>query len=118
MTQPGDIVTVWFPFSRVEAEPYKKRPVVVLAVEGSGIDAAILVMMVTSNARRVASPGRLNVPMPSNAATGLLLPSVARLTRVWTAESRDIASTLGAAPNGLLTEIKSRFATAFGFGPR
>ena len=54
---PGDIVTAHFPFSRHEAEPYKKRPVLVLSHVGLNEDEAIGLVMITGNQQRFTSHG-------------------------------------------------------------
>ena len=114
MIEVGQVVTVWFPFSHMEAAPYKRRPVLVLGKIGSGADEAILVTMITSNARRVRSPHADDVPIPDHAACGLPLPSIVRATRIWTAQSRDVASTLGEVPPEVLDEVRTRIQPLFG----
>jgi len=93
--KPGEIVWVLFPFSSKEQQPYKRRPVVVVNATGTGIDQAVLVAMVTSNARRVAHPGTFDVVVENWSEIGLVGPSVVRVNRIWTAESRDLAGSLG-----------------------
>lgn len=61
---PGQIRLVWFPFSRNEPEPYKKRPVLVLSSIGRVPDQAIFVAMVTSSESRVQNPGPGDVVIP------------------------------------------------------
>lgn len=99
MVAPGDLVRVWFPFSHAEAEPFKKRPVLVLAIHGSPPDQAVLVAMVTGNPQRFAKPGPGDVSLADWESFGLLKPSVIRTRRIWTAEMKDLAG----APFGLVT---------------
>ena len=94
MNAPGDIRYVWFPFSRSEAEPYKKRPVLVLGVVGTPPDRAVLVAMITANAQRFTRPHQGDVALPDWERLGLLKPSVVRARRIWTAEERDFAGQL------------------------
>ena len=89
MTAPGDVRFVWFPFSRNEAEPYKKRPVLVLGVAGTPPDRAVLVAMITANAQRFARPHPGDVALMDWRDLGLAKPSVVRARRIWTAEERD-----------------------------
>ncbi len=104
---PGDLRLVWFPFSRNEAEPYKKRPVLVLAATGVTPDRVVLVAMVTSNERRVRRPSPGDVVVTDWQQAGLLLPSVVRSRRLWTAEERDFEGTvLGAVDRPVLDQVR------------
>lgn len=89
MITSGDVAMVWFPFSHQENEPYKERPVLVLAVHGNHPDQAVLVAMITGNPARFLKPGPGDVPLSNWADYGLLKPSVIRTRRIWTAEGRD-----------------------------
>jgi mRNA-degrading endonuclease toxin of MazEF toxin-antitoxin module len=110
MTSPGDLITVWFPFRRHEPEPYKRRPVLVIGVPpATRADEALLVLMVTSNARRVRYPGATDILLDHGSGSGLTQPSVVRLSRAWTAEGRDVAGTLGAISPVALAEITRAF---------
>lgn len=86
---PGDLATVYFPFSSSEPQPFKKRPVLVLTATGTPPDQAIFCAMVTSNARRFAHPAAGDVAISEWQSAGLLAPSVVRTRRIWTAEQRD-----------------------------
>ena len=104
---PGELRLVWFPFSRNEAEPYKRRPVLVLAATGQVPDRAILVAMVTSNARRVLSPSTGDIIVEDWQQAGLRRPSVIRSRRLWTAEERDFDGTvLGAVDSAVLGHVR------------
>ena len=104
---PGELRLVWFPFSRNEAEPYKRRPVLVLAATGHVPDRAVLVAMVTSNSRRVLSPGTGDIVVEDWKQAGLRRPSVVRSRRLWTAEERDFEGTvLGAVDPAVLGQVK------------
>lgn len=86
---PGEIRLVWFPFSHSEPQPYKMRPVLVLAAVGTAPDRAVLVAMITANAQRVRRPGPGDVVITDWQGAGLRAPSVVRTRRLWTAEERD-----------------------------
>ena len=104
---PGELRLVWFPFSHTQAEPYKKRPVLVLAATGQVPDRVVFVAMVTSNERRVRRPGPGDVVVTNWQAAGLNLPSVVRSRRLWTAEERDFEGTvLGTVEPAALEQVK------------
>lgn len=112
---PGEVVWVWFPFSHTEANPYKRRPVVVINSTGSGADQAVLVAMVTSNARRAAHPGVFDIPIENWQAIGLVSASVVRINRIWTAENRDLAGSLGGSVSAAtLQAIKAGLTALIG----
>lgn len=85
---------MWFPFSRSEPQPYKKRPVLVLAAIGRPPDRAVLVAMITSKGQRVKRPSPGDVVVDDWQSAGLLMPSVVRTRRLWTAEERDFEGRL------------------------
>jgi hypothetical protein len=98
---------VWFPFSRNEPEPYKRRPVLVLAAVGRGPDRAVLVAMVTSNPSRTSNPRPGDVVVRGWQQAGLRLPSVVRSRRLWTAEERDFTgSVLGTVDSTVLDQVR------------
>jgi len=104
---PGELRLVWFPFSRNETEPYKRRPVLVLAASGQVPDRAVLVAMVTSNGRRVLNPGTGDILVGNWKQAGLRRPSVIRSRRLWTAEERDFEGTvLGCVELSVLDEVR------------
>lgn len=98
---------MWFPFSRNEAEPYKRRPVLVLAASGQVPDRAVLVAMVTANERRVLNPGIGDIGIENYKQAGLRRPSVVRSRRLWTAEERDFEGTvLGQVDPSVLDQVR------------
>jgi hypothetical protein len=106
---PGEIRLVWFPFSRSELQPYKKRPVLVLAATGTAPDRAILVAMITGNARRVQHPGPGDVAIVNWQSVGLKAASVVRTRRLWTAEERDFAGgPVGMVSATVLNDVRAR----------
>ncbi|OLT12267.1 hypothetical protein BJF78_24720 [Pseudonocardia sp. CNS-139] len=108
MIAPGEVRLVWFPFSRNEAEPYKKRPVLVLAAHGTAPDEVVLVTMITSNPQRFARPHSGDIPLVDWQQFGLPKPSVARCRRVWTAEARDFTGApLGSVSADILEKVKA-----------
>lgn len=90
---PGDLVLVFFPFSYLEEEPFKRRPVLVVGSTQPGEvgDHAVLVAQVTGSAERVASPGQGDIIVEKWRECGLRKPSVIRSRRLWTPEPRDFA---------------------------
>ncbi len=107
MVARGDLALVLFPFSALEARPFKKRPVLILGQDGVGVDEAILCVMVTGNRQRFQSPGRADVPVQRWQAAGLAMPSVIRSQRVWTAQTRDIARAIGSVDTVTLAQVES-----------
>lgn len=108
MTAPGEIQFVWFPFSRTEAEPYKKRPVLILGVVGTAPDRAVLVAMVTGNQQRFLKPHAGDVALHDWQVLGLTKESVVRTRRIWTAEERDFAGApLGTVKDSVLAAVKA-----------
>lgn len=112
MVAAGDVVLVAFPFHEGAEVTYKNRPVLVLAVHGTGVDAAVWVMMITSNARRFTHPSATDIPMPGWEDIGLASQSVIRTTRVWTAEQRDFRKHIGTVPAALLEQARETIRAA------
>lgn len=105
--KPGELRLLWFPFSHHEPQPYKKRPVLVLAAVGRVPDRAVLVAMVTSNPDRIKNPRPGDIVVGDWRASGLQRPSVIRCRRIWTAEDRDFAGVLlGSVSATVLTRAK------------
>lgn len=98
---------MWFPFSKAEKEPYKKRPVLVLNALGSGADEAVVCVMVTGNAARWNNPGRSDVPLANWQAYGLAKESIVRTRRIWTGQSRDFEKVLGNVDDQTLAAVCS-----------
>lgn len=90
---PGDVARVYFPFSYLEEEPYKRRPVVVVGGTPPGTpgDHAVLVAQITGDPRRVAHPRHGDVVVSRWQEANLLTASVVRGRRLWTPEPRDFA---------------------------
>jgi mRNA-degrading endonuclease toxin of MazEF toxin-antitoxin module len=104
---PGDIVLVYFPYSRHEPEPYKKRPVLVLSHIGLNEDEAIGLVMITSNEQRYASLGAGDIRIDRWQECKLSKRSVIRTRRIWTARYWDLAGKLGRLePASLLEEVR------------
>jgi hypothetical protein len=91
--EPGEFYLLYFPFSYLEEEPYKRRPVLVVGctMPGEKGDHAVLVAQVTSSPQRVMTPGPGDVLVPRWRESGLRRPSVVRSRRLWTPEPRDFA---------------------------
>ena len=108
--KPGDVLLLWFPFSHREAEPYKKRPVLLLgpSATGHGAEEALLVAMITSNERRVARPKAADLVVPNHQIAGLPLPSVVRTNRLWTAETADVEKILGRVGDDFLKAVRGK----------
>lgn len=113
MISAGDILLLNFPFSSSEQTPFKQRPVLVLAEPvGRGIEEAVLVAMITSSGDRLATPRATDVILDHEAA-GLPRPSVVRVTRVWTAETRDIVRAFGRVTDADLARVREVFRATF-----
>jgi PemK-like, MazF-like toxin of type II toxin-antitoxin system len=89
--EPGDFFLVNFPFSYLEEEPFKRRPVLIVGctLPGEVGDHAALVAQVTGSPDRVAAPGPGDIVVPRWRECGLRRPSVVRGRRLWTPEPRD-----------------------------
>lgn len=103
----GDVALVWFPFSRAEEQPYKKRPVLVLNALGDGADEAVVCVMVTGNEARWRNPGRSDVPLADWRSYGLAKESIVRTRRIWTGQSRDFERVLGTVDDRTLASVCS-----------
>jgi mRNA-degrading endonuclease toxin of MazEF toxin-antitoxin module len=110
---PGEVRLVWFPFSHSEPQPYKQRPVLVIRAVGTAPDRAILVAMITANARRVKRPSPGDVVVGDWQNAGLKAPSVVRTRRLWTAEERDFTpgSPLGVVSATVLNDVRVKVRT-------
>lgn len=112
MVAAGDVALMAFPFHEHEAVAFKRRPVLILATHGVGIDGAVWVMMITSNARRFAHPSATDIPLRDWRAVPLAAESVLRTTRVWTAEQRDVIRRLGGVAPGILEQAREAVRAA------
>lgn len=105
----GDIAFVYFPFSYLEEEPYKRRPVLVVGgtPEGEVGDHALLVTQVTGSMMRVSNPRRGDILVTRWKEAGLRVPSVVRSWRLWTPEPRDFVAgpPVGRVDDDLLSEV-------------
>jgi mRNA-degrading endonuclease toxin of MazEF toxin-antitoxin module len=111
----GDIVLAWFPFSRHESQPYKKRPVLVLSHVGLNEDEAIGLVMITGNEERYQSRGAGDIRVDQWQQCNLAKNSVIRTRRIWTCRWVDLAGNVGKlTPNGLLDQVRSEVRTALG----
>lgn len=103
----GDVALVRFPFSALESEPFKQRPILVVNAFGSPPDQVVLTMMITSNTRRVARPGPGDIVIEGWSAAGLAQPSVLRSRRIWTGEQRDVTRVIGAVDADTLAAART-----------
>ncbi|MGH3633654.1 MAG: type II toxin-antitoxin system PemK/MazF family toxin [Mycobacterium sp.] len=104
---PGDIVLVYFPYSRHEREPYKKRPVLVLSHIGLNEDEAIGLVMITGNEERFTSQGAGDIRIDRWQDCRLAKRSVIRTRRIWTARYWDLAGKVGTLqPTSLLDHVR------------
>lgn len=102
----GSVALVAFPFSAREPQPFKNRPVLVVAAFGTPPDQVVLTVMITSNERRVARPGPGDIRIEAWQEAGLALPSVIRTRRLWTAEQRDMGRVLGRVDATVLDGVR------------
>ena len=105
---PGEVVLLNFPFSSKETQPFKKRPVLVLGVDGAGDDQAVVVAMVTSRAMRFQNPGPGDVRLTEWANAGLDRESTVRTRRFWSAEPRDVIRNLGTVDGETLALVREK----------
>lgn len=111
----GDIALIHFPFSFNEGQPFKRRPVLVVANSGgNAADGGLLVAMITSSAARIANPGTCDVPLSATATSGLLAPSVCRANRLWVAEDRDFVRVIGQVTLDELERVRTMITGTFG----
>ncbi len=109
LLSPGDIVLAYFPFSRHEPQPYKKRPVLVLSHLGLNEDEAVGLVMITGNAQRFQSQGAGDIRIDEWQQCQLAKHSVIRTRRVWTARRADLAGAVGKlTPPELLEKVKEQ----------
>jgi hypothetical protein len=104
------VALVNFPFSANAEESYKKRPVLVLAAAGTPPDQAIFCAMITGNLRRFQRPGPGDIVLADWRASGLLVPSVVRTRRIWTAEGRDFSGVIGQVSHDVLQTVREEIA--------
>ncbi|MGW2397519.1 type II toxin-antitoxin system PemK/MazF family toxin [Kitasatospora sp. NPDC001664] len=108
--KPGDIALVYFPFSYMEEEPFKRRPVLIVGctLPGESGDHAALVAQITGSANRVSNPGQGDVVVHKWKEAGLRKESVIRARRLWTPEPRDFdGSILGTLDLPTFEEVLS-----------
>lgn len=113
--KPGDVALIHFPFSFKEGQPFKRRPVLVVATAGgNAADGGLLVAMITSSAARLANPGTCDVPLAQTVTSGLIAPSVCRANRLWVAEERDFVRVIGQVTSDELEHVKTMIIDSFG----
>ncbi|MGW1211389.1 type II toxin-antitoxin system PemK/MazF family toxin [Streptomyces sp. NPDC002499] len=108
--RPGDIALVYFPFSYMAEEPFKRRPVLVIGctLPGEVGDHAALVAQITGASERVENPGQGDVVVHKWKEAGLYKISVVRARRLWTPEPRDFeGTTLGVLDVPTFEEVLS-----------
>ena len=112
MPLPGEVVLVAFPFT--DLSQAKRRPCVVLAASESPGD--FIVAFVTSGA--AARFPRFGVPItPSNpgwAQTRLKAPSVVRVDRLCTLNSKVISGRIGVLSTKLQAAVRQQLKLLFG----
>lgn len=116
MVTPGDLALANFPFSESATVIFKRRPVLVVAAEGSVPNQAIWVAMVTGNSQRFLRPQPGDIRVAE--WEGLLdKESVVRTRRVWTAEQRDIVRVLGPVLPETLAAVRAEIADVLDMTP-
>lgn len=114
---PGDIVLAWYPFSRHEKQPYKKRPVLVLSHVGLDEDEAIGFVMITGSATRFASLGAGDIRIDRWQECKLEKESTIRTRRVWTGRWTDLAGAVGKLePAALLEQVRDEVRNTLQLG--
>lgn len=117
MVRAGDIALLWFPFGRRQASEFKQRPVLILNKSGSGDDQAVVCVMITSSADRIANPRPGDIPVIDWQAYGLALPSVVRPARFWSAEATDVSRVIGHAAPEFTAQVRTAVGRFIGISP-
>ncbi|MBY6411708.1 type II toxin-antitoxin system PemK/MazF family toxin [Rhodococcus sp. BP-252] len=111
---PGDLVLLWFPFNHSAAQPFKKRPALVLSRVGLGDDEAIVCVMVTGNPHRFRSAGAGDIKLTDWRSCGLAKESTIRSRRVWSAMPADFAGNIGRVKASTLEAVREEVRTLLG----
>lgn len=114
MVRSGDIALLWFPFGSQQQSAFKKRPVLVLNKAGSGVDQAVVCVMITSSADRIANPRGGDIPIVDWQAYGLAAASVVRPARFWSAEISDVNRVIGKADAAFTAAVRTAVAQMIG----
>lgn len=114
MVRSGNIALLWFPFGSTQQVIFKKRPVLVLRKSGSGDDQAVVCVMITGSADRVANPRSGDIVIEDWQAFGLAKASVVRPARFWSAEQRDVDRVIGQASPEFIALVRRRVADIIG----
>src|SRR2546429_400661 len=99
----GDIYLA--PFTYADLQGSKRRPVCVVSSAGFNSGPDVIVVMVTSRALRLSSPGVGDVIVSEWRQVGLLRPSVVRTGRLIVLETRLLSARLGALVSRDLAEV-------------
>lgn len=105
----GTIVLVAFPFTDLTAT--KVRPAIVLSRRASA-QGDVVVCFITSQKQPKGTP---LIPLAAGKATGLKVPSFARLDKIATLEHTVLIGKLGRVPRKKLREHRRAFFRVFGF---
>lgn len=109
MFEFGTIVLVPFPFTDLSAA--KVRPALVVS-KGASRSTDVILCFISSQKPVKGAP---IIPLTADAMTGLKVPSVVRLDKIATLDSRVILGALGRVPKKMLQIHKKRFLDIFGF---
>ena len=96
----GDIVLAWFPHS--DLVTMKRRPALVVQADNlnTGI-AQVVLVLITTNLKRLGHPSRVFVPRswPTGVASGLVADSVIMTDNIATVIEKAIDSVIGKLPD-------------------
>ncbi len=110
MVSFGDVVLVKFPFSNLESS--KKRPGLVLAqIELSSEIQLVIIAMITSKLDTLKLKG--DVKLKRWKETGLLHPSIVRISKIATLDSEIIQRKMGQIQKEDLAAIRLNFKKIF-----
>jgi mRNA interferase MazF len=107
--EQGDIIRVPFPYT--DRNTRQHRPALVVSNGGIGEDGELLWVVMITSAENRGWDG--DVPVASNARTGLPAPSVIRPVKVATIEARH-ADKLGRAPAASVDQVVGRMVAILG----
>lgn len=108
--EPGDVVKVPFPYT--DRATRQRRPALVIAAEGLGIDRRLLWVLMITSAENRAWPGDVSLEA-SYAAAGLPAPSLIRTVKIATIDVRDVTA-LGRIQADELAEVRAQVQTHLG----
>ncbi len=103
----GDVLLTRFPYTDLSGD--KRRPVLVLSADNSGMD--IVVCAITSK----HYDGRYDIQVQATNDNGLKVPSCVQFDKIATLERSVVAGRMGTMPDDFMAAHKQLFLNLFGF---